>query len=183
LAYEEDRTLLEEHAIAEHRGMLGGKRIEATQEGKLERTTFLMTCDYCGKFPLETFVFCSVDKLKLCTECAMRVDGRPYCRTHLTEVLPLSRNGYKILLCFKAEIESLSKISKICRLDKDAIKSSLAVLAETKYIAASGLLAFLSRKITADGIRVLSIYSKIFDPDEDVADVKSRLQEEDQDGT
>jgi len=66
------------------------------------------------------------------------------------------------------------------------VKSSLAVLRELKYITESGMLSFLSRKITGDGIRVLSVYSKIFDADEDVADVKNRLEEEtgeDNDGT
>jgi len=173
----EERLTLEEHAVAEKRGMLGGKRIE-TKAGNFERTTFLMTCDYCGKYPLETFSLCSVDKSKLCPDCSVKVDGRPYCRAHLSEVLPLSRNGYKILLCINAEIESTSKISEICRLDKDDVKTSLAVLTELKYITTSGLLAFISRKVTAEGIRVLSIYSGIYDVDEDIADVKTRMQEE-----
>jgi hypothetical protein len=63
-------------------------------------------------------------------------------------------------------------------MDKDDVKSSLALLRELKYITESGILSFLSRKITGDGIRVLSVYSKIFDADEDVADVKNKLKEE-----
>jgi hypothetical protein len=46
-------------------------------------------------------------------------------------------------------------------------------------------LSFLSRKITADGIRILSIYSKVFGKDEDVVDMMKRLEvetEEDNDG-
>jgi hypothetical protein len=93
-------------------------------------------------------------------------------------VLPLSRNGYKILLCFKAEIESVPQIAEICRVDKDDVRSSLAVLGEMKYVATSGILAFLSRRITGDGIRVLSAYHKVFAQDEDVLDVRSRLEEE-----
>lgn len=173
---EEPRQFLEEHAVPERRGMLGGKKIE-TSNGKIERTTFLMACDYCGKYPLDEFLLCSVDKAKLCCDCAVKIDGRPFCRLHLAEVLPLSRDGFKILLCVNAEIQSISKISEICRLDKDDVRSSLAVLAEMKYVATSGVLSFLSRKMTGDGIRVLSVYSKIFGEDEDVADVKNRLQE------
>lgn len=173
----ENKPALEEHAVPEMRGMLGGKRIE-TNAGQIYSTRFLMGCDYCGKYPLEHCVLCSVDKAKLCTDCAVKVDGRPYCRFHLAHVAPLSRNGYKTLLCIEAKIESVSKISEICRLDKDDVKNSLAVLKEVKYIATSGILAFLSRKVTAEGIRVLSIYSRIFDKDEDVVDVKLRLEEE-----
>jgi hypothetical protein len=66
------------------------------------------------------------------------------------------------------------------------VKSSLAVLRELKYITESGILSFLSRKITGDGIRILSVYSKIFSQDDDVVDVENRLKEEteeDNDGT
>jgi hypothetical protein len=162
--------------------MLGGRKIE-TRQGKLERLSYLVACDYCGKHPLQTFLLCSVDREKLCDDCYVKVDGKAYCRTHLADVLPLSRNGYKVLLCAKAEIESVSKIAEMCRLDKDDVKLSLAVLAEMKYVNTSGILAFLSRKITGEGIRVLSVYSKLFDADEDVVEVKNRLQEEDNDGT
>ena len=171
-------TSFEEHAVVERRGLLGGKKIE-TNAGKINRTTFLMACDFCGKYPLENFVLCRTCGCKLCvSDCSTKVDGVPYCRPHLGNVLPLTRNGYKIQLCIKDEIESVSQISKICRLDKDDVKSSLAVLRELKYITESGILSFLSRKITGDGIRVLSVYSKIFDADEDVADVKNKLKEE-----
>lgn len=180
----ENKRALEEHAVVEHRGLLGGKRLETNSGKSLERTVFLMTCDYCGKYPLESFVLCRTDGAKLCCDCSFKFDGIPYCRPHLAEVLPLSRNGYKVLLCINAEVESASKIAEICRLDKDAVKNSLAVLVEAKYIATLGILGFLSRKITADGIRVLSIYSKVFRGDEDVAEVKNRLKEEDEkDGT
>jgi hypothetical protein len=178
-------TSFEEHAVIENRGLLGGKKIE-TNAGKINRTTFLMACDFCGKYPLENFLLCRTCGSKLCTGCSTKVDGVPYCRPHLALVAPLTRHGFKILLCINNEIESVPQISKICRLDKDDVKSSLAVLRELKYITESGMLSFLSRKITGDGIRVLSVYSKIFDADEDVADVKNRLEEEtgeDNDGT
>jgi hypothetical protein len=181
----EDKPVLEEHAVPEHRGLFGGKKIE-TNAGKLERTTFLMTCDYCGKYPLANFLLCRTCGCKLCSDCSTKDDGVPYCRPHLALVDPLSRHGYKILLCIKDEIESVSQISKICRLDKDDVKSSLAVLRELKYITESGILSFLSRKITGDGIRILSVYSKIFSQDDDVVDVENRLKEEteeDNDGT
>jgi hypothetical protein len=180
----EDRPVLEEHAVVEHRGLLGGKKIE-TNAGKLERTTYLMACDFCGKYPLQGFVLCRTCASKLCADCAIKVEGRPYCKTHLIDALGgrgLSRPGYLILSCINCEVQSVSKTAEICRLDKDDVKASLAVLAESKYITVSGILSFLSRKITAEGVRVLSIYSKVFGADEDVADVKSRLQEEDNDG-
>jgi len=176
-----DGAVLAEHAVPEKRGMLGGKKLETNSNKSLERTVFLMTCDYCGKYPLESFVLCRVDGAKLCSDCAFKVDGVPYCRPHLAEVLPLSRNGYKVLLCINAEVTSVSKIAKMCRLDKDAVKTSLAVLAEAKYITTSGMLSFLSRKITSDGIRVLSVYSRVYGKDEDVSDVDKRLDEEEGD--
>jgi hypothetical protein len=177
----DNKPVLEEHAVVERRGLLGGKKIE-TNATKLERTIFLMTCDYCGKYPLKDFLLCRTCGSKLCSDCAVKVDGRPYCRIHLAEIARLSRRGYMILHCINAEVQSVSKISEICRIDKDDVKTSLAVLIESKYIAVSGVLSFLSRKITADGIRVLSIYSKVFGEDEDVVDVMNRLGEEAEEG-
>jgi hypothetical protein len=89
------------------------------------------------------------------------------------------------LSCVNSNVQSVSKIAEICRLKKDDVRTSLAVLAESKYIVTSGVLSFLSRKITADGIRILSIYSKVFGKDEDVVDMMKRLEvetEEDNDG-
>lgn len=174
----QDGSVLAEHAVPEKRGMMGGRKLETSSSKSLERTVFLMTCDYCGKYPLESFVLCRTDGAKLCSDCSYKVDGVPYCRLHLAEVLPLSRNAYKVLACINAEIESVPKIAEICRIDKDAVKASLAVLTESKYIATSGMLSFLSRKITADGIRVLSVYSKVYGKDEDVIDVNNRIDEE-----
>ena len=183
----ENSPVLAEHAVPEKRGMMGGRKLETGSNKSLERTIFLMTCDYCGKYPLESFVICRTCASKLCSDCVVKVDGRPYCRTHLPDALGgrgLSRAGYLILHCINRGVQSVSKIAEICRLDKDDVKTSLAVLAESKYITVSGVFSFLSRKITADGVRVLSIYSKVFDTDEDVAEVKSRLQEEkEKDGT
>jgi hypothetical protein len=180
----EDKPLLEEHAVPERRGLFGGKKLE-TNGGKLERTTFLMTCDYCGKYPLDHFLLCRARGEKLCSDCAVKVDGRPYCITHLAEIFWLSRTGYMTLSCVNSNVQSVSKIAEICRLKKDDVRTSLAVLAESKYIVTSGVLSFLSRKITADGIRILSIYSKVFGKDEDVVDMMKRLEvetEEDNDG-
>jgi predicted transcriptional regulator len=88
--------------------------------------------------------------------------------------MPISRNSYKVLACIEAGIISPSRISDITRIEKDDVKGSLAVLNEMNLIRSEGLLAFLKREVTADGVRALSVYSKIFD-EEDVQEVKARL--------
>jgi len=179
---DEDRPLIEEHAVSERRGFLGGKRLGTNTEGKFEKTTFLVTCDYCGSYPLDEFVMCKSCRAKLCDECAAKLDGRPYCRACLMEILPLSANTFKVLLCIESGIRSRSRISEVTRIPKDVVRRSLALLLELKLVESKGMLAFLERKVTADGLRALFAYRKVYGSDEDVLEVESNLTEEGEDG-
>lgn len=183
MVYEENsKPVLEEHAIPEGRSRLGGKSLQSTPDGKLERTTFLVTCDYCGRYPLKEFVICKSCRGKLCDSCLVRFDGRSYCRACLMEMLPLSRNSFKVLLCVKRGIESAGKISDVTRIRKDEVKASLALLAELKLIETKGLLVFLERKLTAEGVHALSAYRRVYGDDEDVLEVKEKLAVEVENG-
>jgi DNA-binding MarR family transcriptional regulator len=82
-----------------------------------------------------------------------------------------------ILTCVNSEIDSVGEICKITRLDKDAVKASLTSLNEAKYIKTSGMFAFVERKITAEGARALSVYSKTFGQEGDIVEMKQRLDE------
>jgi len=178
-----DRPLIEEHAISERRGFLGGKKLGSNSEGKFEKTTFLVTCDYCGRYPLDVFVMCKSCRAKLCDECAAKLEGRPYCRACLMEILPVSANTFKVLLCIDSSIRSSGKISDITRIPKDEVKASLALLRELKLIESKGMLAFLERKVTADGLRTLFAYRKVYGNDEDVRQVEEELAGEAGNGT
>ena len=180
---EDRRSVLEEHAIPERHGMLGGRSLEATPEGKIHRTSFLLACDYCGRFPLNEFVICRSCRGKLCDDCSINLDGRSYCRGCLLELLPLSRNSYKVLMCLESGIESPSKISDLTRLEKDEVKSALALLTELKLLETKGLLVFLERKVTPGGVRALSLFRKVYGEDEDALEVRRKLTEEAADGT
>ena len=178
----EDRPVLEEHTIAERRGLLGGRSMETTAEGKLQRTTFATTCESCGLFPLDHFVMCVSCHKRLCPECSAKVDGIPYCRQHLIEIFPLSRNGYKVLMCIEAGLDDVAEIHDTTRIAKDDVKASLAFLLERKLINTSGLFRFLERKITADGLHALSVYRNVYGKEEDVRAVEQQLNGEDNDG-
>jgi hypothetical protein len=186
VAEEEGRRLVEEHVIAERRGMLGGRALETTEEGKLQRTVFVATCERCGRYPLDTHVVCFSCRARLCEDgpqsCSHRWNGVPYCRRCLMEVLPLSRNGYKILLCLEAGVDNAAEIHEITKISKEEVKASLSFLIERKLISSSGLFAFLSREITADGMQALSVYKNVYGNEEDAKDVQQQLAEEDEDG-
>lgn len=98
------------------------------------------------------------------------------------EMLPLSRNSFKVLLCVKRGIESAGKISDVTRIRKDEVKASLALLAELKLIETKGLLVFLERKLTAEGVHALSAYRRVYGDDEDVLEVKEKLAVEVENG-
>jgi hypothetical protein len=64
------------------------------------------------------------------------------------EILPLSRNGHKVLMCVEAGVDGISEIHDITRIPKDDVKAAVAFLLERKLISTSGLFTFLERKIT-----------------------------------
>jgi hypothetical protein len=173
------KPVLEENILAE-RGSLGGRTIETTAEGKFVRRTLVASCVTCGQ-KLDNYVLCFSCLGALCSDCATKMNGIPYCRQHLMEVLPLSRNGYKALMCVEAGVDDVSEIHDITKIPKDDVKASLAFLAERKLITTSGLFTFLERKITADGLHALSVYKKVY-TEEDVAAVEQRLNGESNDG-
>jgi hypothetical protein len=175
----EDRPVIEEHILAE-RGMLGGRSIETTAEGKFVRRTLVASCVACGQ-RLDNYVLCFSCLGALCNTCATRMNGIPYCRQHLMEVLPLSRNGYKALMCVEAGVDDVSEIHDITKIPKDDVRASLAFLTERKLISKSGLFAFLERKITADGLHVLSVFKNVYNED-DVAAVEQQLNGEEKSG-
>jgi hypothetical protein len=175
-----DRAVTEEHTISEKRGMLGGRSLETTAEGKLQRTIFATTCESCGLFPLDHFVMCVSCRKRLCSDCASKLNGMPYCRPHLIEIFPLSRNGYKVLTCIEAGVDDLGEIRAVTRVSKDDVKASLAFLLEQKLISQSGLLTFLQRKATADGLHALSVYRNVYGKEEDVKAVEQQLKGEDE---
>lgn len=178
----ENKPILEEHTVPERRGLLGGRSIETTTEGKLNRTMYAAVCDFCGHYPLDQFVVCRKCKGRLCDECSNWLDGRPYDRACLMEILPVSSGSYKVLMCLEAGIRSTSKISDLTRISKDDIKASLAHLNEMKLVETKGILAFLERKVTAEGVRALSAYKKVYRNDEDIRQLEQQLVEEEKDG-
>jgi len=99
------------------------------------------------------------------------------------EILPVSRNSYKALLCIEAGIASVSEISDLTRIPKDDVKSAIALLNSLKLVETKGMLAFLQRKVSADGVRALSVYRKVYGSDEDVLTVEEKLAEEENDGS
>jgi hypothetical protein len=181
LVQEEDRPLIEEHTIAGGRGMLGGRTLETTPEGKMQRTNFAATCEECGLYPLDRFVMCVSCRKRLCPDCAVKMNRVPYCLPHLMERLPMSRASFLTLMCVEAGVDNVGEIHDLTKIPKDDVKAALAFLAERKLISKSGLFAFLERKITADGLHVLSVFKKVYN-EEDVAAVEQQLNGEDQDG-
>jgi hypothetical protein len=177
----EYRGILEEHAVPERHGLLGGRSLTTLPDGKLEKLNFVQTCDFCGSYPLEEYVICRACRGKLCDDCAVKLDGIPYCRTDLIRLIPVTHSTFKTLLCLESGIQTVHEISDITRIPKGEIKASIALLLELKLIESKGLLAFMERKVTADGLRAISVYSKVYGSDEDVQDVRQKIEEE-QDG-
>lgn len=173
----EENPILEEHSLVEPKGMVGGKKIESNVDGKLRKTAFVIACDSCGHYPLNEFAICKSCRGKLCDDCFTKLDGRTYCRSCLMELLTVTTNAYKILLCIESDASTVGEIADMTRIAKDEIRSSLAHLTAIKLVKTKGLLAFTERQVTADGLRAFAAYAKFYDSYDDVKQVKQSLKE------
>jgi hypothetical protein len=173
----DDAPFLEEHSIVEPRGALGGKRLEFGPDGILKKTVFLVACDSCGHHPLNEFLICKSCRGKQCNDCVTKYDGRPYCRSCMMQMIPITADAFKILVCIESDVNSIGKIAELTRIGKDEVRNILIHLTTLKLVKTKGILAFTERKITADGIRTILAYGKFYDKDEDVKELKESLKE------
>jgi RIO-like serine/threonine protein kinase len=99
------------------------------------------------------------------------------------EILPVTRSSYKVFACVEGAITSVGRISDLTRIDKAEVKKSLALLAELALVERKGALVFTERKVTADGVRALAVYQKVYGNDGDVNEVLRKIEEEGADGS
>jgi len=172
-----ERTILEEHAVAERHGLLGGKEIASSAEGQIERLTYVPACDFCGRHPLTEYSICRSCGGKLCSRCGIEFCGRHYCRGCLIELLPISRNTFKVMLCIMHEKASASKISSLTRIPKQDIRLCLALLSEMKLVETKGLSVFSRQELTAEGVEAVAVFRRVYGADEDMQELETSLNE------
>ena len=96
----------------------------------------------------------------------------------MTKIMPVSADAYKILVCMESDVSSARDIAELTRIGKDEVRSILLHMTTLKLVKTKGMLAFTERKVTADGVRAIQAYSKFYDKDEDVKELKESLEKE-----
>jgi len=160
--------ILDERRVAERPGHLGGRTIYSSPTGGIEREFKVLTCDTCGRRIEEEFIICQECGRKLCDSCAISYQNTNLCVNCLRNVIPLTKQAYKVLVALANEVQDVRTISKITRMIKDDVVNARNHLLALRLIMKRGFSIFSEVRITDSGLEAIGAYRQVFGQDDDV---------------
>lgn len=144
-------------------------RIEIAEEGKFESSEMskdgsmvkvrrVPVCDHCGN-QYEKFAICKKCNKKLDRRCSIDFRKQVICPGCLMGVYPLSRPGFKILLCHANNIRNNGDIHKITGIPKNDINEIVQFLEGSGYLDNHIIRGYI---LSERGREALSAYSQLW---------------------
>jgi len=81
----------------------------------------------------------------------------------MSQIIPLEKEDYEVLKAIYERNESLIKISRVTKIDKEKVREIRRNLLELGLIQKKGVLFFATYELTELGEEALETYSKIYD--------------------
>lgn len=145
------------------------ERIEVAAPGDLESeemaevddatiTTKKIPFCECGK-KLEGFFLCHICKHKICDDCSVKFRNRHFCSDDLLKRLPITTQGFKVLLIIANKIFSENKMHELTGIPKNQVKEAIGFLKNYAYIETS---MFNKKTVTDFGLECLTSWGQIF---------------------
>jgi hypothetical protein len=149
-------------------GFLGGRIVSTSPEGGLEREIRAPVCDVCGKaINGEEFAVCTCGK-KLDLGCVKYYKTEALCIDCLFKKLPLSKQNYLLLTCVANGVSDIRTISKLTRVLREDVRSSMEDLLSAKLIAREGMLVFSNCRATKEGLEAIAAFRQVYGQDYDI---------------
>jgi hypothetical protein len=164
---ERGKLILEERKIIAKQRELEGRTYISNDEGGIVKEIRVPFCDQCG-IQTGNFSICIECGRKLCENCAILYRKRILCLNCLTEILPLSKQEYKVLLAFANGLNDVGKIARITRVKEDLIEKCKKELENNGLILSRGILFFREIRISDKGLEAISAYRQVYGKEEDV---------------
>jgi len=172
---EAGKVILEERKIPADVGELEGKTYYQTANGGIQKEIRVGVCDICGR-SADSFNICVLCGRKLCENCSIVYRNQIYCRDCLHELLPLSKEEYKVLLAISKGIRALDELAEITKTKRAEVKACIKSLTERELIKNSSFLFFSDLKILGKGLEALATYRQVYGRDEDIVQLESEVE-------
>lgn len=172
-----ERNIMEEVVLPERQAVLASKKTRSTANGIL-RETRVPYCDYCGQRMEEdkpSIICCTCGK-KLCSSdsCALQYERRHYCEDDLQVRLPLSKDGYMVLLSLIKDL-NVGEIGDLTSLSNEDVRKAMGQLVSEKYVERRGLSLFSFYRVCQRGLSAWKTYSPAYRHDGIIAHFESEL--------
>ena len=161
------QPVLQESSIPESFGLLGGRTILQSSAG-LQKIVRIPCCDICGARLNDEFKICDRCRRKLCKECSIIYENKVCCIECLKEIIPLTKEAYKVLLCIANGITNTKVLAELVKLRESDVEELLEGLVKLELVKKEGLFVFSNFKITHQGIVAICAYKQAYGKDEDV---------------
>ncbi|MEX2192997.1 MAG: hypothetical protein WD717_06430 [Nitrosarchaeum sp.] len=167
-----------EHRLAQiesKRHVIEEERIEIALPGDLESeemaeiddatiTTKKIPFCECGK-KLEEFFLCHICHHKICDGCSVKFRNRYFCSDDLLKRLPITTQGFKVLLLIANRILGENEMHKLTGIPKNQVKEAVVFLKNYAYIETS---MFHKKSVTDFGLECLTAWGQIFGGSDDM---------------
>jgi hypothetical protein len=163
-----NKIVLDEQKVFAKEGELEGKTYASTIDGGLIKQTRIPVCDFCGA-KSEEFDACISCGKKLCNNCKILFENRIYCIDCLEEILPLTKQEYKVLVAIANKLRSLDEIAIVTKIKKDLIRECKKNLEKNGLISSKGFLFFKETDVLDKGLEAIAAYRQVYGSEEDVA--------------
>lgn len=145
------------------------ERTEIADEGRLESSEMskengvvkvkrVPVCDHCGQ-ELGKFSICKKCNRKLDERCSIDFRKQIICPDCLRGVYPLSRPGFKVLLCHANDIRNHGDIHRVTGIPKKDVKDIIQFLAGSNYLESH---IVQGHSVSERGREALSAYSQLW---------------------
>jgi hypothetical protein len=172
-----ERKIMEEVILPERQAVLASKKTSSTANGIL-RETRVPFCDYCGQRMEEDkpSIICCVCGKKLCSSdsCALQYERRHYCEDDLQTQLPLSKEGYMVLLGLIKGLD-FGQISDTASLSNEDVRKAVSQLVSEKYVERRGASLFSFYRLCQRGLTAWKSYASAYHHDKIIAHFESEL--------
>ncbi len=176
---ESGKVILEERKIPSDLGEFEGKTYFQTVNGGIVKEIRVGICDLCGRKD-ENFNICVQCERKLCKNCSILFQNQILCKECLNNVLPLSKQEFKVILAITYGVKNIDELMRLTRIKHDEIKACIRSLTEKELIKNSSFLFFLDLEILDKGLEALSAYKQVYGKDEDVISLESEVIKKDE---
>jgi len=174
---ESEKVILDEKKVISEPKEIGGKVCFSLSNGGVKKRLYIPVCDLCGaKLDEENFFICRGCGKKLCQNCAFNYNNAYFCSNCLQNVLPLTKQDYKVLVSIANGIDNFRKISEITKLRKEDVRNSIKTLIDSGMVEKEGISIFSKLCITDKGFEAIGIYRKVYGKDDDIIQFGNELR-------